>query len=156
MDGVYEVLERIGVGLYPEVLERGVLVDVHLVGSAGEHLLDGLAGLRADDDGQHGVVDLRRELARLAEELQPHGMERAVRRDLGDDGDAAPLRLVHAGLGVVDELERPAALADAQAAHAAAHADFKLARAVLGNRPERTQRLRRLAVGYLRLVYLDV
>ena len=156
MHRVDEVGERIRVRLYPEMLKRRILVDVHLVGPAGKQLFDRLSSLGSYDDGLDGVVDLRGKLARLAEELEPHGMESAVRRDLGDDGDAAPLRLVYAGLGVVHELERPAALPDAQTAHAAARADLKFACAVLAYRPERTERLRRIAVGYLRLVYLYV
>ena len=143
---VDEVGERIRVRLYPEFPERGVFVDVDLVGSVRHELFDGLRRVRADDDRLHGMVDLRGEFPRLAEEFKPDGMQRAVRSHLRDHRDPAPFRLVHARRGVVDELERAAALAQAQAAHAAAGADLQLPGRVLGNGAEGTQRLGRVPV----------
>ena len=126
MDAVYEVLQQRGVGFDAEKGERGVVVEEDLVGAMAQQLLGRGLGVGAEDDGVHGVVDLRGELARLAEQFERDRVERAV-LDFRDDGDAAPERLVDAGGGVVHELEDVAVLAHALAAHAAARADGEVA-----------------------------
>ena len=126
MDAVYEVLEQRGVWFDAEKGERGVVVEEDLVGAVAQKLLGRGLRVGADGDDVDGVFDLSGEFARLAEQFERDGMERAV-LDLGDDGDAAPERLVDAGGGVVDELEDVAMLAHALAAHAAARADGELA-----------------------------
>ena len=135
-----EVLEGVGEGLDAEVPERGVLVDVDLVRAVRQQRLDRGRRVRADRHGEDRLGGLRRQFSRLAEQLQPDRVQRALGGDLRHDRDAAPERLVDAGRGVLDELEDVGGSTRARAAHAAARADGEGAGGVLLDRAEGAER----------------
>ena len=124
-----EIIERRGVGLHTEILQRGIIVNEYLIHAVAQQLIGKLLHVGANEQGVDRVVDNGGKLSCLSDQLVGHTVK-LFSVVIGVYAESAPkgfVKLFSGGLFLYKFHHACGSLADAHLAHLAGRGDLQLA-----------------------------